>query len=99
MSISHQSKQIADQQEQIDNLGSPEPPEFVDSVEEMTDTSESYVNTQTGTIWVYRTATYEKEVTVTVPESDITTEDNPYIDNARYSTDKNRYIDCVKIHI
>lgn len=50
--VSQQSEQIADQQEQIDNLGSPEPPEFVDSVEEMTDTSESYVNTQTGTIWV-----------------------------------------------
>lgn len=61
-----------------------EAPTFVGSVDEMVDTSKSYVNTQTGTIWVHRIATYEKEVTVT--DNIEGTDDNPYIDNARFSS-------------
>lgn len=76
--VSQLSEEIEAQQAQINNLKNPEAPTFVDSVDEMTDTGKSYVNTQTGTIWVHRTATYEKEVTVT-DELDDTT----YYDNTR----------------
>ncbi len=38
-------------------------PEFVDSVEDMVDTSKVYVNTDDGTIWVYGEVTYTKTST------------------------------------
>lgn len=64
---------IADQQTQIYNLKNPEAPTFVDSVDEMTDTNKSYVNTKTGTIWVHKTATVEKTLTDVIES----TADNP----------------------
>lgn len=79
--LSQLSEEIEAQQAQINNLKNPEAPTFVDSVDEMIDTSKSYVNTQTGTIWVHRTATYEKEVTITDEIDD--TDDNPYYDGHR----------------
>lgn len=82
--LSQVQEQIADQQKQMDALQSPEAPTFVDSVDEMTDTTKSYVNTETGTIWVYRTATYDKEVTVR--EDIVGTDDNPYHADSRLSS-------------
>lgn len=58
-----------------------EAPKIVESVEEMVDTTKSYINAQTGTVWVYKSATYEKEVTTT-DNIDGTT-DNPYYENKR----------------
>lgn len=45
-------------------------PPFVDSVDEMTDTSKVYVLNSTGTIWQWKETTTEKEITV---REDITT--------------------------
>ena len=51
---------------------------IVDSVDEMVDTSKQYILKSTGTIWSYKSATTEQEVTVT-DELDDTT----YYDNSR----------------
>lgn len=51
---------------------------IVDSVDEMVDTSKQYILKSTGTIWAYKSATTEQEVTVT-DELDDTT----YYDNSR----------------
>ena len=51
---------------------------IVDSVDEMVDTSKQYVLKSTGTIWSYKSATTEQEVTIT-DELDDTT----YYDNSR----------------
>lgn len=74
--VTQLSEEIVDFQKQIDNLSQAEAPEFVDSVDEMTDTSKRYVNTQTGTIWVHRLSTVTKVVTVT--DEIVGTTENPY---------------------
>lgn len=51
---------------------------IVDSVDEMVDTSKQYILKSTGTIWAYKSATTEQEVTIT-DELDDTT----YYDNSR----------------
>lgn len=108
-SINELSREIVDQQNQIDNkqakgnyvksvngntpnengdvivIAQVEAPPFADGVEEMTDTTKSYVNTQTGTIWINREETYEKTVVVT--DRIEGTEDNPYTDNGRLGSD------------
>ena len=54
---------------------------IVDSVDEMVDTSKQYILKSTGTIWSYKSATTEQEVTVT-DELDDTT----YYDNSRFGS-------------
>ena len=53
-------------------------PEFVDSVEEMTDQSKKYVLTTTGTVWQYDGTVTETEVSRTVTNNIVGTTDNPY---------------------
>ena len=76
----------------------------MDSVEEMTDTSKSYVLTGTGTIWVHRLSTVTKTVMVT--DEIVGTEDNPYLTGQRfsssgddYSSDASGYVISPKINI
>ena len=59
-------------------------PIIVESVDEMKNTKNQYVLESTGTIWVYKEETYQKEVTVT--DKIIATTDNPYIDNSRFGS-------------
>lgn len=53
-------------------------PEFVDSVDEMTDKAKKYVLTTTGTVWQYDDTITETEVTKTVTDNIVGTTDNPY---------------------
>ena len=57
---------------------------IVDSVDEMVDTSKQYILKSTGTIWVYKSATIEQEVTVT--DTITATEDNPYKNGNRFGS-------------
>lgn len=53
-------------------------PEFVDSVDEMTDKTKKYVLITTGTVWQYDDTIIETEVTKTVTDNIVGTTDNPY---------------------
>ena len=78
--LSALSGEIVDQQKLLDNFiasGGFSAP-IVDSVDEMVDTSKQYILKSTGTIWAYKSATTEQEVTIT-DELDDTT----YYDNSR----------------
>ena len=58
----------------IDTVVEAQKMDIVDSVDEMTDTSKSYVNSTTGTIWVYKSATV-KEI---IKEQIVSTTDNSW---------------------
>lgn len=51
--------------EQVDGATIVSPPQYVDSVEKMTDTSKVYVLSETGRIWAWMDTTVTQEVTVT----------------------------------
>ena len=70
--------------ELVENVTFYERPTIVSSVDEMTDTSKQYVLKSTGTIWEYKSATVEQEVTVT--DTIEGTTDNPYVDGNRFSS-------------
>lgn len=53
-------------------------PEFVDSVDQMTDTAKKYVLTTTGTVWQYDNTMKETEVSTEIVDEIIGTDDNPY---------------------
>ncbi|MBQ9082165.1 MAG: hypothetical protein IJY28_01540, partial [Clostridia bacterium] len=62
--------------EQVEGAVLVQAPKYVDSVDQMTDTSRVYVLASTGEIWAYMDTTTEQEVTI---REDITgTTDNPY---------------------
>ncbi len=62
--------------EMVDGATVVQAPQFVNSVDEMTDTSRVYVLASTGKIWAYKDSTHEEEVTVT--DQIVGTTDNPY---------------------
>ena len=92
--------------EMVDGATIVQAPKYVNSVDEMTDTSRVYVLASTGKIWAYMNATVEKEVTRRVDI--VGTTDNPYIANSRltssstedtFSNDASGYVVTPKIDL